>query len=349
MQRVQQQGVPLEEHLRRQTTSSPDWETVRIFLAVARCRSFRSAADQLGMSINVVRRRVKELEQRLAITVFTRHFDGIRTTPEGEQILAAAESMEEASFGLVRARDRVVPAISGTVNLAVTEGLGTFWLTPRLVEFQRAYPRLVVDLRCAMQSVDIMRLEADAAVQLIKPTSLDLKVVKLGRLHAMLFAHQSYLDTYGMPKDVDDLLKHRIVLQVADQTSGQQVYDQVFPGASQTGFVAVRTNVSSANLWAIAKGAGIGWVPTYAHALGARIVPIEIDLRFSFDIWLAYHPDAGRIPRVRRMIDWLIESFDSRQFPWFRDEFIHPDDLPKEYRGAPLANWFEGFAGRCGA
>jgi DNA-binding transcriptional LysR family regulator len=347
MQRAQQRGVPPREHEQpRLATPAPDWETVRIFLAVARCGSFRSASDQLGISINALRRRIEELEQRLGITVFTRHFDGIRTTTEGEQILAAAERMEEASFDLVRARDRAVPAISGQVKLAVTEGLGTFWLTPRLVEFQRAFPLLVVDLRCAMQSVDVMRMEADAAVQLIKPTAPDLKVVKLGRLHAVLFASQSYLDTYGMPKTKEDLLKHRIVLQVADQTSGQQVYDRVFPGANQAGFVAVRTNVSSANLWAIAKGAGIGWVPTYAHALGARIVPIDVDLRFSFDIWLTYHSDAGRIPRVRRMIDWLIDSFDPRQFPWFRDEFIHPSDLPSEYGGAPLVNWFEGFAGR---
>jgi hypothetical protein len=46
------------------------------------------------------------------------------------------------------------------------------------------------------------------------------------------------------------------------------------------------------------------------------------------------------------MIDWLIESFDPRQFPWFRDEFIHPNDLPSEHGGTALVNWFEGFAGR---
>jgi hypothetical protein len=45
------------------------------------------------------------------------------------------------------------------------------------------------------------------------------------------------------------------------------------------------------------------------------------------------------------MIDWLIESFDPKRFPWFRDEFIHPYDLPKAYRGGPIANLFEGFVG----
>ena len=252
--------------------------------------------------------------------------------------------MEREAFGLIRARDRTAPAVSGEVRIAVTEGLGTFWLAPRLVEFQRSYPKLLVDLKCATQSADVLRLEADASVQLTKPTNPDLKIVKLARLHSMPFAGQSYIDTYGVPKTLDDLFKHhRVVLQVSEQTQMQELYDQVAPGIPQVGFVALRTNVGSAHLWAIAKGAGVGWLPTYVPAIAARIVPLELELRFPFDIWLTYHPDAARIPRVRRMIDWLIDSFDPRKYPWFRDEFIHPNDLPKEYRGAPIINLFEGF------
>jgi hypothetical protein len=107
----------------------------------------------------------------------------------------------------------------------------------------------------------------------------------------------------------------------------------------------MRNNVSRAHIWAISKGAGIGWAPTYVHAIGGRMVPLELDLRFAFDIWLTYHTDAARIPRVRRMIDWVIDSFDARKFPWFRDEFVHPNDLPNEYDGAPIINLFEGFCG----
>jgi hypothetical protein len=63
------------------------------------------------------------------------------------------------------------------------------------------------------------------------------------------------------------------------------------------------------------------------------------------DIWMAYHPDAKRIPRVKRTIDWIVQSFDPQRFPWFRDEFIHPDKLAEEYRGDPLVNsLFSGYA-----
>jgi DNA-binding transcriptional LysR family regulator len=285
------------------------------------------------------------LERRLGTVLLTRHVDGIRVTAEGSKILAVAQRMETAAFDITRVRDQSSPMLSGEVKIAVTEGLGTFWLAPRLVEFQRSYPRLIVDLNCAMRSADVLRMEADASVQLTQPTVPDLKVVKLGRLHSMPYASRSYADTYGLPKKFEDIFQHRIVLQMAEQTKTQEVFDQLAGGVPQEGFVAMRTNVSSAHYWAIAKGAGIGWLPTYASAIGARIVPLDLDLRFSFDIWLTYHPEAKRIPRIKRSIEWIIESFDSRQFPWFRDEFIHPDDLPQQYKGMPLANWFEGFTG----
>ncbi len=346
MQPSRHRGVPIAQHgTRAEAPATPNWEAVHVFLEVARRGSFRSAADHLGLSINAVRRRITELERHFRVILFTRHVDGVRTTAEAEEILVAAREMEMASYGLVRARDRADPSLSGIVRLAVTEGLGTFWLVPRLVEFQRAHPKLLVDLNCAMHSADVLRLEADVAVQLTKPTNPDLKLVKLGRLHSMPFAAKSYIETYGSPKTVEEGLKHRLVLQVADQTAAVELFGRTYPGVRQEGHVVLRTNVGSAYFWSIAKGAGIGFLPTYARAVSGRVIPIDVGLHFQFDIWLTYHPDAIRIPRVRRMVDWLIDAFDPKRFPWFRDEFIHPNDFPKEHSGALIANLFEGFFG----
>lgn len=343
MQPKQPMGVPNSE--RPSTESRADWEAVHVFLEVVRCGSFRAAADRLGHSVNALRRRVDALERQMGVTILTRHVDGVRLTAEGQAILGAATRMEEASYDLVRARDRTASMLSGRVRLAVTEGMGTFWVVPRLIEFQRAHPRLLVQLNCAMQSADVLRLEADAAVQLTRPTSPNLKVVKIGRLHSMPFAGQPYVDTYGLPTTYEEMKNHRFVVQPAEQTQQKELFQRLFPDMPWIGFVAMTTNTSSALVWSIAKGGGIGWLPTYVHAIGGRLVPIDIDHRYSFDIWLTYHRDAKRIPRVRRMIDWVVDAFDPGRFPWFRDEFIHPNDLPGVYRGPPLVNMFEGFVG----
>src|SRR3954466_945016 len=114
MQLLPQRAVPLTERKDIGSSSTPpDWDNVRIFLEVVRRGSFRSAAEHLALSVNVLRRRIDELEHQMGATLVTRHVDGVRATTEGEQIFAAAEQMEAASFNLMRARDRAVPSFEG--------------------------------------------------------------------------------------------------------------------------------------------------------------------------------------------------------------------------------------------
>lgn len=338
-----ERGVPQEERHKAALGSLTDWDAARIFLEVVRCGSFRSAAERLGLSINVVRRRIDDFERQIGATLFTRDVHGTRLTDEGSLVVSAVERMEAASFDLIRAGDSVANTLSGEVRVAVTEGLGTFWLAPRLVDFQQSFPNIIVDLQCAMRSADVSRHEADIAIHLSQPTALDVKLVRLGRMHLMLFASPKYIETYGSPRTLDELVKHRLVLQVAEQTGAKEAFEAMFPGYSQRDLLMMKTNVSSANYWAVANGAGIGAFPTYACALGGKMIPLEIELRQPYDIWLSYHPGSGRIPRVRHMIDWLIEAFNPARFPWFKDEFVHPREFKAVYKGESLTH-FGGFS-----
>ncbi len=344
MRLMSERGVPQEERHQLAVGSLTDWDAARVFLEVVRRGSFRSAAEQLDLSINAVRRRIDDFERQVGTTLFTRDVHGTHLTAEGSLIVAAVERMEAASFDLLRAGNSATNPLSGEVRVAVTEGLGTFWLAPRLVEFQQAFPQIHIDLHCAMRSADVSRYEADVAIHLSRPTALDVKLVKLGRMHLMFFASQKYIDIFGAPKTVDELVKHRLVMQVVDQTPAKEIFESWFPGQSQRELVVMKTNVSSANYWAVASGAGVGLFPTYACALGGKIVPLDIELSRAVDIWLSYHPGSGHIPRVRQTIDWLVDAFNATKFPWFRDEFIHPNQLKAVYKSESLSHLFGGFS-----
>jgi DNA-binding transcriptional LysR family regulator len=336
MQSVTERGVLYSEHaLQRARRELLNWGAVRVSLEVFRQGSYRSAAKRLGMSVNALRRRVEELEHALGLTLLTPYVKGVRATPEGEEIFAAALRMESASYDLLQARDQSGGGVAGEVRLAVTEGLGTFWIAPRLVEFQRANPKLLVDVNCAMQSADVLRMEADAAIQITRPTSPDMRIVKLGRLHLIPYAAPGYLDTFGYPKSTADLINHRILIQSDDNAQWRVLYDRIFPGVPPASVVALRTNVSSAHYWSIARGAGIGMLPTYAQWLGVDITPLELGIYETMDIWLTYHPKAKRVARVARLIDWILQAFSPQKYPWFREEFIHPEKLKTMYQGEP--------------
>src|SRR6202008_170479 len=97
-----ERGVPQEErHVG--LGGLTDWDAARVFLEVARCGSFRSAAERLSLSINAVRRRIDDFERQTGATLFTREVHGTRLTEEGASMVAAVERMEAATFDLIRA------------------------------------------------------------------------------------------------------------------------------------------------------------------------------------------------------------------------------------------------------
>ncbi len=309
------------------TPRALDWESARIFLEVSRQKSLRAASAVLGQSVNALRRRLDELERSLDAKLLTRHVDGVRLTAEGQRMLAAATQMETASFNFLRAAGDEMDA--GEVRLAVTEGLGTFWVAPRIGEFGRRHPNIRVELICSMSPADVLRLEADLAVQISAPQAKDLRRVKLGRLHMMPFASRSYIETNGAPKSLEDVARHRLLIQMSPQLTSEKEFEQMFNGAPPVDAVALTTNVSTAHFFSLASGAGIGVLPTYSALLEPPVVPVDLGYTFHQDIWLIYHADVGRIERVRNMIDWLIAAFSPKKYPWFADAFVHPKDFPK--------------------
>ena len=308
-----------------------DWEAVHVFLEVARSGSFRAASDKLRQSVNALRRKVNELEARMGFALLLRRAYGVALTEEGRKVHDAALQMEQASFGVLKTQDSSA-ADAGEVVVAVTEGLGSFWLTSKLPDFHRANPHVTLNLNCAVQIADVMRLEADIAIRLDRPKSSELKIAKLGRLHTMYYAHRSYLEAHGTPGSIKDLENHGLVVQ-CDAAGKWVVIEPHFLPGGVLPKVSVRPNVGSANGWAIIHGAGIGVLPTYVEAICGDLVMLDLVPPFAHDIWITYHADAKKSPRVRKAIEWLTDAFDPRRHPWFRDEFIHPRKFARAQKG----------------
>lgn len=303
------------------------WDDLRVFAVAGRELSLRKAATVLRTSSSTVVRRIERLEAMLGTRLLDRLPDGVALTNEGQSVLAAAQEMERASFS-VRAQLDHELARRGVVRCAVTEGLGTFWIVPHLAEFSRSNPGTIVDLRCSTQPADVLRMEADVAIQLTRPDRPDQVVTRLGRLHIYPFASPRYIDTYGRPGNAQEMTRHRIV----DQT-GPQIDEHTwlrFLGLPDVeGMVIVRTNASAAHFYAVEMGLGIGVLATYALPLGADLVPIDVGYKHHIDIWMTYHPDIRTVRRVAVFIDWLKSLFDAKRYPWFGDDFIHPSELQK--------------------
>ena len=253
--------------------------------------------------------------------------------------------MERHAFNIFRRASQSSHDTAGTVRVAVTEGPGNFWILPRLIDFQKTYRKITVDLRCAMEQADVARLEADIAIQLEPPTNPDLIVAKLGRLHIYRLRFGRLPEAPRRSGDLSDLRKSPAGQQHAPQVD-DTAYARMLGLTSLEGIVGIKTNSSIGVLYAVERGAGMGFLPTSALALGAPLVAVDLGVSHHADLWLTYHKEFRNSDRHKIVIDWLKKIFDPKTYPCFRDEFIHPDDLVPLMAASRETFGLQGYVGR---
>ena len=135
----------------------------------------------------------------------------MQLTREASRLVSSANQIEQGAFDFQRRIETFNPNKRGIVKIAATEGIGSYWLMPRLIEFQRGNPMMVIDLKASEGLVDVSRMEADVAIQFEEPKNPHVKCRRLASLHVYPYASRRYIDVYGLPQSREDMLDHRLV------------------------------------------------------------------------------------------------------------------------------------------
>src|SRR2546430_5747618 len=86
-------GLEMED-----TSRMPDWDGLRIFLALSRARTLAAAARKLGIDETTVARRLARLEKEMGASLLERARGGLALTAAGGAVRAAAEEMASAAL-----------------------------------------------------------------------------------------------------------------------------------------------------------------------------------------------------------------------------------------------------------
>lgn len=302
------------------------WDDLDVFRKLGDVTSLRRASTLLKLSLNTIRSRIDRLEADLGTRLFVRDRDGLKITAEGRIVLQIANDMRRASVGLPMGKGNNVLVRDGEIRLCVSEGVGTFWLTPRLLELKALLPDLVVSLDSFADQKAILTNTYDISLGFKRPEDAEAIVSKIATIHIMPFASANYLEQRGTPKTLDDMVGHDCVQQDAPGIKSDAI--NLFFGTELVkDFVRIRVGSSYSLFWAIASGGGIGPLPTYINAISNRVVPVDLPIQLKFELWASYSRAAQHSRPVRATMDWLRHSFDARRYPWFGDRFIHPRDF----------------------
>lgn len=303
-----------------------DWDKLRVFKAVADLGSITAAAAKLGETTPTTSRKIDKLERVLNTALFSRSTRGVTLTTAGKIALRHVNIMFDAAEAVyLEVSDHDHP-LEGPVTIATGDGIGPYWIAPRLPSFHQHHPKVELSLRIVEHVPDIVGGEADICIRFSEPDRSELVGRTLGTLHYMFFAAQSYIDTYGQPSSLFELSNHRLIMH--DHYVEQ--LENWAPKSAELKHIldyALRTNSGTAIVQTCANGGGIGIMPSYLAAIDPRLVPLNMPEVAPIKFWLTYTERVRRLNRGNVVLGWLRDIFNPSTSPWFRSAFIHPNRL----------------------
>ena len=290
----------------------PDLNALAVFALVAEERSFRAAADRLGVTRSAVSQVIRRLEETMGIALVQRTTRSVSLTEAGAQLFTqvapAIADMHAAveETGSLRGRPR------GQLRLAVSSIAERFLAGPFLAGFAAAYPDIQMDVVVTDEEFDIVAEGYDAGVRLGEVIEQDMIAVPVsGQQRQLAVAAPSYLAARGRPAHPRELVAHRCIgWRPAPKVAP---YRWEFAEGGQEFSVAVAPEITTNDMALMIKlalsGAGItfGMEETFLPWLKrGELEAVLEDYCPRFHGFYLYYPSRRNLaPKLRALIDHL--------------------------------------------
>lgn len=291
---------------------------MRVFVAVADLRSFRRAAQQLGVSNALVTRSVAMLEAHLHTRLINRTTRNVSLTEAGQHYLSGCNSVLEELDHLEQTVSHTEREPNGTLRIVAAAALSAAPLTPLIDGFRRRYPRVNVRLTLAQRPIDLIEDGFDCGIVGARSApGTEFTERALGTTTFVPCAAPAWLAEHGEPHTPEQLAHHDAVSVTPDEHEPTWHFthagEPAHPVTLQSAYAV--NNVLMVRLAALAgMGVAVVPLPLVAEDLAAgtlkRLLPAwdidDPDARVSL-----VYPSRQHLPaKTRRFIDYAVEHFD---------------------------------------
>ena len=324
-----------------------NWDDVKIFLALAREGSVRSAGAKLSISHATVARRINALEKKIGVRLFDRLTNGLAITVAGEDMLQSALRMEEEMNSLERRILGQDSRLEGEVRVTMPDILATNLLMPDLVEFTRKYPDIDLAILPSYDVFDLSQREADVAIRCVPHHKLPPEYLVGHRLITYakaIYASQKYLAKFdeanASPADArrgtvdqrsqqapsfyggvicdlngDSILARWIGWSDFDSRSAGFKVLRFPDWIEKTNYARIPVyhslNSVLLQLEAVKQGMGITILPCFLGDREPNLVRLSDEIvEFRYSIWLLTHPDLRDTVRLRTFRQFISKAVE---------------------------------------
>ena len=238
----------------------------RVFYTVANSGSLTKAAEELFISQPAVSHSIKQLENQLGVTLFTRTHRGMQLSAQGGTIIF--EEVEKALNLLSAAQNRIAEmktSATGTIRIGASDTIFEYFLSDKIVEFHEKFPAVKFDLLADFTPDTIEKLKADkcdvAFVNLPIPHDPELQLRgNCMRLNDIFIASDRFPE---LSKGVVSLskLRHYPLILMDKNTVARRSLDNFFSSLGMELQPSIEVGSWELMKRLVARGMGIGVIP----------------------------------------------------------------------------------------
>ena len=289
-----------------------DWNYLRSFLELARKGKLIVAAKRLNVEATTVGRHINKLEKELDVHLFHRSPKGYSLNEEGYKLLPHAENIETKINSIYQSISGTDTLLTGTVRIAVPEGLGVGIISKYIKAFKVQHPGIELELVADTRSRSLSKRETDIAITLARPTTGRLVAWKLGEYKLALYASCEYLDAHTIIKSVKDLTSHPFVSYIDDLIEFPQL--KYMQDLLHEVNIVFRSSSLQAQYQGVVDGIGLALLHGFVAANDKKLQVILPKKIFAIrEYWMVVHEDLHQLSRIKAVSSFFTEVIKKEQ------------------------------------
>lgn len=289
--------------------TSLNWDDIKYFLALYRCRRLSLAAQQLGASRATVSNRIQSLESALGLPLFRQEENGFAPTPAAIELLHVAEGVEQ-TLSLDYLGERLHKLDIPTIRIGLNEGLSDNFIAFEMADFAKQHPAMI-KLVTLPKNTNVATKEVDISIT-IQQASSDLVVSRLLTNYDLgVYAGCNYAASLPDPLEVVSLGTLPWIGYIEElMYSDSLLYHLELPDEIKFSFQSTSLN---AQVQATRADLGLSILPCYIAEHTSGLVRVLPHLSFSRSYWISTRKDIIGSKKLKNVWDFLIERFRAEQ------------------------------------
>jgi len=286
-----------------------DWDSIRVFLAVAEQGSLSAAAQVLLVSQPTIGRQISRLEDQLGLRLFDRRQTGYELTEEGKRLVTEAQAMARGAADFKRAVDFEKSAAPLQVFRITLGEWGLHFLSGKMEAIVAGIDGVRLELYADDAFWDLGMNSADIAIGNQVPKRSHLITQKLGERSFYAYASESYLRSHPDAVNADSWDKQVWAGYCGSRArlKSAQVLSEILAG-NECSF-AVNSSVALLKILLSGRAMGVlpDWIGEHENLIRLSDRPLARNTS-----WMSFHERLKLRPKLSEVKRRIVGIYKSR-------------------------------------